>query len=68
MRIRREELLNVVSEPMVKNLKSHTKQLVMSNAALLVIMTIITKANCKYRPWISTQILFVEESVAVTEI
>ena len=45
--MRRQELLSAVSEPMVKYLKNHTKELVMHSAALLVVLAIITKANCK---------------------
>ena len=45
--VRRQELISAVSEPMVKYLKNHAKELVMHSAALLVVLAIITKANCK---------------------
>ncbi len=48
MSVRQSELLAAASGPLLKYLASHAKELVMNNAALLLIMAIITKAQGMY--------------------
>ncbi len=50
MSVRQSELLAAVSAPLLKYLASHAKELVMNNAALLLIMAIITKAQGMFIP------------------
>lgn len=48
MAVRRRELLEAASTPLVAHLTAHTKSLVMNNAALLLIMATIKHASCEW--------------------